>query len=634
LRPLLVLLLALIAAGGLWLATRDRDAVAVGAPELEAPDAPAPVAELDEMKVHTESGSARATVDAPAVAEDAAPQPAAAPEPAPLQAVITLLEHGTERPLAGFDVALSTYGVSDFERRATTDDDGRLAFGVPFTRGKLYLEHVPEAGHERFAEGWTIEPDSWLLDASPGTEVATVVHARAPVARVSVHVVRADGSPAAGAEVRLARGAPVESGWYRWHRNHFVETDANGFAELHVDDPAVFEETAMLLLREPFEGEVSERLPIGPPLLPGPHELRLYRGATADVEVVSEDGAPVAGLEVWMRNQDPLAVSRQPAQRSDEDGRARFEHLVTGTYAIMLIDPATRSLLAQPERELAAGEEALIRVEVPHGTAAAKVVVAGRVLGADGGSPGKRYIAVALDGEKPRTIATEEDGTFRVESATPVEQVTVYGSAAIFSPPIEPEVVTVPAGTTDVVLQLGEEVDEVLALFRIVDAQTRRPLPDEADVALRVYRQPAPGARVTASMAYGIDAGSSEVEFVPVGDVRWHVTAPGYREERGAFDLDAFGGDEPPLIEVALERGFRREIFVLNARTGEPIEGATASVGDQRLGTTAGDGGLVLDLAEWPDWIKLEAPGYMPNSWRAKSHWFFYSQRFWLEPLD
>ena len=114
------------------------------------------------------------------------------------------------------------------------------------------------------------------------------MHARAPLARIAVRVLRANGQPAPGVVVHLAQGRTVESGWYQWHLSHFQRTDEVGEVVFHLHDESAFENKLVLTLRESLEGEVSDFLEIGPPLEEGPHELRLYPGGVLDVLVVDE----------------------------------------------------------------------------------------------------------------------------------------------------------------------------------------------------------------------------------------------------------------------------------------------------------------------------------------------------------
>ena len=43
---------------------------------------------------------------------------------------------------------------------------------------------------------------------------------------------------------------------------------------------------------------------------------------------------------------------------------------------------------------------------------------------------------------------------------------------------------------------------------------------------------------------------------------------------------------------------------------------------------------MVLERDAWPEWIEFRAGGYEPNRWAAGSHWFYHSQRFWMERLE
>ena len=50
------------------------------------------------------------------------------------------------------------------------------------------------------------------------------------------------------------------------------------------------------------------------------------------------------------------------------------------------------------------------------------------------------------------------------------------------------------------------------------------------------------------------------------------------------------------------------------------------------MATTGFDGRVVIEDVEWPEWLTLDLDGYEPLRWRARSHWYYDSGRFWMTP--
>ena len=305
-----------------------------------------------------------------------------------------------------------------------------------------------------------------------------------------------------------------------------------------------------------------------------------------------------------------------------------------GTYSLMVVSPGSRELLADEDVEIVAGARVEKEITVSAEESNVSLMVAGSVLDPDGAPYADKRLGVSLDGGPVETIRSSSDGTFRFDASATPETVTVYGIAALFDPPVEPDVVTVQPGTTGVEFRITEVPDARTALFRVTDASNGEPVTDEQDVALFVYREAGARERVAAVQGFVLEGGTAEVEFIPSGTMRWAVSAPGYRERRGTFDLST-SADEISLIDVALEPGFGREVFVFDQRTGEPLADTIATDSNGNTIAKSGfDGAMMLEGREWPDWVRFEREGYLSLGWRVKSHWHFHSQRFWMEKLE
>jgi hypothetical protein len=587
--------------------------------ELEAVEAPA---FSERVSTQVEAQPAASTRDATSVPNTEEESPRA-------RARLTIVAAETGKPLVGFLLTVDTQSAVE---ELATDAHGVVELVLGFQRGLLQFDHLVDSSHERFREPWEFVQDSLLVDVEAGGVFEGTLRARPPAARIQVHVVRASGAPAVHATVQLAQGTFID-GVTRWHRRRFDETDDEGIARFYLHHERDLDDSFVVALREPVEGEVSDVISIGPPLEEGPHRLVLYPGSELDVLVTDEDEQPLSGIQVRTGSYHPTRRTHNPRVLTDAQGLARLAPLPAEKIVVYVRRPNTREYLA--EREVIIERESAQRVHfvLPPELLVLNLHVSGSVLDAAGEPVPDKMLVISLDGAQPQRVFTEADGSFAYESTVRAEHVTVHSMTSVFEPVIEPETITVPAGTRDLEFRQHEDSGLAIVIFEVVDARTGAPLPDEDDVAIRVYLEPDERERIVATAAFGPDEGSTEVDFLPHDNLRWLVTAPGYRERRGDLARPQ-AGEDPPILRVEMERGFRRELVVHDEVTADALAGVAVLDDDgKRLATTGFDGHVVIEGNEWPEWLTLDLEGYEPLRWRARSHWFHYSDRFWMTPM-
>ncbi len=196
-----------------------------------------------------------------------------------------------------------------------------------------------------------------------------------PAPRLSVHVVdAATERPIAGARVRArevstgldACGLEPEP----------VATSAKGEATV----PSYIGAGSRVEIEAPGYAPVALAGPFGYGYASPELEVRLLRGATARIRVVSEDGRPIPGLRVeWTAGDwsppgprdapaEPRPIGERPDRRAsrvtDPEGRVDFANLAPGRHAFHVERHRARVLDGEwTQRELRDGEDAEIELQ-------------------------------------------------------------------------------------------------------------------------------------------------------------------------------------------------------------------------------------------------------------------------------
>jgi hypothetical protein len=213
------------------------------------------------------------------------------------------------------------------------------------------------------------------VELAPGDTTDLGAIAMKPAPRLSVHVVDAASNRAVtGARVRACE---ISTG-----------LDASGFEPEPVATDADGEATVPSYFGAGSRVEVAAR-GYAPASLAGPFgygyslprlEVRLLRGATARIRVVSDDGAPIPGARVvWTRGDwtppsprdaasRPRPIAERPDPRTsrvtDAEGRAVFANLAPGRHAFRVERHRGSFLDGEwTQRELSDGEDLAIELE-------------------------------------------------------------------------------------------------------------------------------------------------------------------------------------------------------------------------------------------------------------------------------
>jgi hypothetical protein len=280
--------------------------------------------------------------------------------------------------------------------------------------------------------------------------------------------------------------------------------------------------------------------------------------------------------------------------------------------------------------EVRARESTALEIRLPD-RPETRVVVAGRILDENDAPVAEALLSVRLDDGEPQRVFPEADGSFALHTEAPCEWVSIDTAGTVYGDPIEPATLRVPAETTDLLLRTRPIGANALVVFSLSDAFTGRPIADELDPAVIIYRQPPDGARIVAVSRFGPSDGVTEVDFRPHGDLRWIVLVPGYEEVRGR---SPFPDEEAatPVVEVELRPGFQRELTIRDARSGAPVAGAEIRGPQGLFERSSSDGSATAVAGSWPELLHVTHPRYAAAEWHAGAYWSEFSGVIWLSP--
>ena len=296
-------------------------------------------------------------------------------------------------------------------------------------------------------------------------------------------VLEADGSPAVGARVFARTG-----GWYSVIPIELEPSEGpgNGRQEAHTANDGRFEfreglsPGSSLAVSVVHEEHATTRL-LRIPFRSAPHDLgtiQLRRGMSLTGVVRTEDGAPLAGVDVLLAARRGVAGLEgsfpgqgSPAALTDEDGAFRVDSLAPGRWHL-LFDAAGMQVAERSGEELLATTVALEDVVLRPGH-----TIAGTIVGV----PPDRMSSLEVEARceqiepaslrRPRRARPDANGAFRIEGVAPHERVRVRvltrsdGSGPLPAPEVAP--VVVESETQDLRLPWG---DPLTLRARVVDA--------------------------------------------------------------------------------------------------------------------------------------------------------------------
>jgi hypothetical protein len=503
---------------------RGREERAPAAPRAAAvaaaPAAPlrAPAAAPDEPPAGRPDARPLALVAARAVADPASPAGSIEGR---------VVSDASGDGVAGAELVLSLDGGAT--TTLTTDGQGGFRFR-PARAGAVAIASVTADGYLPFAPEWGYSPIE--LVARPGVRVTDVVIYLAPATEWLGVVLAPDGSPVAGAEVRIVDTPAAEQELVAI-ADRFT-TDRRGEFRFRAPEGALLEARARGY--GPARAAVDEGARAAHKLV-----LRLAAGDPGDLGSARITGVVVDGAD------DPLAgvlVSAQPEVHGIElvaggraltgdDGRFAIERLDPRAYRLEARDQVHAA--ARAEVVLAPGQVADVRLQMTSGA-----VLAGTVRDTAGVAVPAFTVVVsevgALGTARPAVTRTfvDADGAFAIdglEAGDYTVQATAHGHApsrridgSAVAPPARPGpvAITLPAGgtLTGLVRKAGAgpiEGARVITESGPVDGSTAVPFSASATTGADgrfTLRGLAPGRRsvhVSAARHHGVILGGLEV---------------------------------------------------------------------------------------------------------------------------
>ncbi|TAH37038.1 MAG: hypothetical protein EYC70_08635 [Planctomycetota bacterium] len=611
-RTLLLLLALLVVAGLLWLwqgGGAEEPAPAGGGETAVAPAEPGPAAPVPAARGAGAAPAVRSAAAAEAAADPAAEARDAAP--ARTRTLVARLVDEEERPIAGGTVgalgmnlqadeedvimdalrALEGLKVGRVTRvEATTGADGVARVALPHQEDWQWAVFGCADGTDFALTMLDMEIAGDEIDAGdlvvrPGTEL-------------EVRVTDESGAALAGADVWVTeQGFEWEHGRVPWR---LLSTDEDGRCRFrHLSHQAY----NVLAQRQGFVSAGVEDVK--------PHEevsasrgVVLRRGLALRGQVIEEDGAPAAGIEIrlgaWSEEEglgmdSPLELVSQggrPWAVSDAGGRFEGAGLEDGrTYKLR----ATRDRIVWVESGPArAGDDVVLRLP-------AASCLTGRLLAADGGpAAGARLIArpggqLHAWIDPSESLSADASGAFRLPLRPGRYRLAAWHGSGetLFEQDFDVHGVTdagelrIPAGGV-LELQVEDAAGRPLGEVTLKEADPENAFPDidgeveHAEVERRLREFEA--QRRMRERAMLLRAGRADPETVAPGVLRWagiepgqhrfEVTAPGCPPQR--FDAEIVPG-QVTQHALRLGAGADLELMVRNA-DGTPARDTLVSL--------------------------------------------------------
>jgi hypothetical protein len=394
-----------------------------------------------------------------------------------------------------------------------------------------------------------------------------VVHAKTGDAKTGGAPDAADaGDPNAPAAPPAPAGPPIEGARVRAfamldgraHAAGEATTDASGRATLR-DLPRA---EHWIVAEAPGRARASRMVVV----VPGARRLDLELGPehALDVEVRSEQGAPIAGAEIEARGSDPFPVGG----RTGADGRAHVGRLGEAPWSVTV---------------RAQGYAEVVRRRVPEGerlvvTVARQGALVVRVVDEGGApAPGARVLVASPQLWPARVTETGEDGAVRIGNLDPGTY-TLRSVHHTLVSPLEVAVALAKGEEKHVELRLAPGV---MIAAHVVDAASRDDVPGARVTLAEDGLSPFPIEAVTDKKGRavlgpigqgGASLSASADGFVPKSAVR--VGEPAAAGGAGAGSAGSGASND---VEIALVKGGALVGKVVDRR-GWAVDGATIRV--------------------------------------------------------
>lgn len=334
----------------------------------------------------------------------------------------------------------------------------------------------------------------------------------------------------------------------------------------------------------------SERLRLDPPFTSGTHVLQLHEAPLVRGSVREEDGSALRATGIVLYALSAGQRHEIAATHASRMGLFTFPRPCPGEYVILAHHEPSRRR-AERSLQLAAG--ARERVDLVLAPSSIRLAAAGLVVDERGSPLGGVAVAAEIGaslrrGEGVRTRSAG-DGAFELW-ARPAAKLILKAGADYDSDSFAPAVQELAFGRRDAVLRRIERSPKRKVGLRVLDADTGQPV----RAACVWARSPCGDAR-RVGRTNGGGVWSETIELNPW--TQWRVAAPGYQAQSFTF---AHEGHQPDWnrtdVEVALQAGWIADLFVRDARTGRPIEGAGLWRTGVELGRSGADGWIHADF--------------------------------------
>lgn len=522
---------------------------------------------------------------------------------------LAVVEEDEVSPVAHLEVQILRMDGSD-SHRMTTDADGRfVAHGLQHARYRVTPTNP--------ALGWLAPGRVDYIVGSSSRTLQMTLHR--PTHGLVVEVVDGSGSPAPKAHVSFPHSIHETPGGLPMLTASTGITDVDGRTELQLFAPAGISAGMLFAVRE---NEASGVVLIESVDDVGVPRLTLLPAANVSVEVRDADGTVVVGHAVRAtgtpipRTSLDLWTSARDAT-TDESGIAWLGPLIPGPTFVEVDHPQA----GYPHREevfppLAPGETRRIRIDLPRGCL--ELAVAGQVLD-EGGRPIEgvplRVEELAFD-----EIETGAEGRFELWSH-PIPTVTLTAGTGPDEAAYEPARTTVPFGTRDIALRRVAIPELRTFQIRATDIDTGRPI----DALFASFDR----GRGTERWLSGHAPREVYTRGVLPG-MRVHVNARGY--EGVTLDLErALGskGSGSQTIEVALRRGLRAEVQVLDLDSAEPVPAVRFESPEGDVFESDAEGHGTIVTTSWTT-FRVTRAGYVTDVWNPDVHVLFPRGVLWL----